>query len=303
MQCTRPIYASITRLSDGSNSVKLLPKRVDQYSRERLEELYGHDHIIPLPCGKCLACKINYARNWAARCVLEASMHKENWFLTLTYDDAHYKDIDFSNTKKEMSDFMKRLRNELGDGIKFFGCGEFGSNTKRFHMHLILFNCEIPDVKCLGKAPSGYYFSSDLINKIWEKGHTLLGEVTYSSCNYVARYCVKKVYGEDHPGEFVHMSRRPGIGYSFFLENYQKIYKDDRIYFNFGNSLYQSPSRFFDKLYMSIDPVHFQEVKDKRISNADVSLASELVARGCKHKEDLYKVQENLNSKVKKRGF
>ena len=299
MQCTRPMYALINKLSDGTNAVKILPKRVDSYSREVLEAKYGHGHIINLPCGHCLVCKLNYARNWASRCVLEASCYKENWFLTLTYDDEH---LPSSPSKKEMSDFMKRLRKELGAGIRFFGCGEFGSTTHRFHMHLILFNCPIPDAKCLGRANNGYYYSSKLIEKIWGKGNIILGEVTFSSCNYVARYCVKKVFG-DNSEEFVLMSRKPGIAYPYFEKHYEDIYREDRIYFNFGNSLFQSPSRFFDKCYMSIDPARFQEVKDKRISNADVSLAAELVARGCAHKEDLFAIKENLNSSIKKRGF
>lgn len=299
MQCSHPLYASITRLSDGSNSVKLLPKRVDQYSRERLEELYGHSHIVALPCGKCLPCKLNYARNWAQRCVLEASCYAHNWFLTLTYDDDH---LPSNPTNKEMSDFMKALRNKLGNGIRFFGCGEFGTHTKRFHMHLILFNCDIPDARRIGKVKDGAYYSSEIIEKIWNKGHIILGDVTYASCGYVARYCVKKVFG-DGKGEFVLMSRKPGIGYKYFEDHQEEIYRDDKVYFNFGKSIYQSPTRFFDKCFSSINPTRYKEIKDKRISNADLSLASELFSRGLRYKEDLNEVHDRLVSDIKKRGF
>lgn len=301
MKCTRPIFATITKLSDGKNHVKILPKRVDQYSFETLEAKYGHGHIIALPCGKCLACKINYARNWASRCVLEASSYTDNWFLTLTYDDDHIGNNQLD--RRDMQLFLKRLRKKLGDGIRFFGCGEYGTQTHRKHYHLILFNCFIPDIKCLGKGRNGgYYYESEMIKSLWNKGNCILGDVTMSSCDYVARYCVKKVYG-DTSGEFVQMSTRPGIGYTFFEKNYEKIYKDDRVYFNFGTSLYQSPSRYFDKLFNNLDPVRFNEIKDSRISCSDLSIAAELLDRSLEHKEDLFKVYEILNQRKEKRGL
>lgn len=301
MNCTHPIYATINRLSDGSNRVKILPKRVDQYSMEVLEQKYGHDHIIALPCGKCLACKVNYAKNWASRCVLEASCWKYNWFVTLTYDEDHIGNNELD--RRDMQLFLMRLREKLGAGIRFFGCGEYGSKTHRKHYHLILFNCDLPDIKCLGKAPKGgYYYDSKILRETWSKGLVNVGDVTMESCNYVSRYCIKKVFGVDDK-EFVAMSRRPGIGQKFFEDHYKEIYDEDRIYFKFGNSLYQSPSRYFDKLFSNIDPLRFAEIKDKRVSSADLSLASELLARGCLHKEDLYEIHEELSKRKEKRGL
>lgn len=42
-----------------------------------------------IPCGKCIGCRLAYSRQWAVRCVHEASLHDRNCFLTLTFDDVH----------------------------------------------------------------------------------------------------------------------------------------------------------------------------------------------------------------------
>lgn len=44
---------------------------------------------LKLPCGKCIGCLLERSRQWAVRCIHEASLHNQNCFLTLTYDDYH----------------------------------------------------------------------------------------------------------------------------------------------------------------------------------------------------------------------
>ena len=85
--------------------------------------------FIEIPCGQCIECRLQYARDWANRCMLEAQYHDENWFLTLTYDDDHLPDRHelvncdtgeivpspiVSLNKDELSSFMKRLRKNTG---------------------------------------------------------------------------------------------------------------------------------------------------------------------------------------------
>lgn len=90
--------------------------------------------FIEIPCGQCIECRLQYARDWANRCMLEAQYHDENWFLTLTYDDDHLPDRHelvncdtgeivpspiVSLNKDELSAFMKRLRKNTGQKIRF----------------------------------------------------------------------------------------------------------------------------------------------------------------------------------------
>lgn len=100
---------------------------------------------IDIPCGHCLECRLEYSRMWADRCMLEALDHKENCFITLTYDDLNIPLVDgvrpdtgevtkFKTLdKRDLQLFVKRLRKRLGGDVKirYFACGEYGEQTLR----------------------------------------------------------------------------------------------------------------------------------------------------------------------------
>lgn len=301
MSCIRPNLAWKTYYADeGKYHIIFLNNR---YNLETAEATFGKGDVVLLPCGKCIECKKAYAREWANRCVLEASLYENNWFVTLTYDDDHIGNNKLD--KKDFQLFMKKLRKKFGTGIRFFGCGEYGEKSGRKHFHIILFNCNLPDVKPLGKGrTNGYYYESKLLSDIWDKGNVLLGDCSYLSCQYVARYCLKKAYDTSYSSDqFVLMSRRPGIGYNYLINNAAELMKDDVIYFYSDNGCKMHPPRYWDKLFEKLDPVLYEQVKLKRLSNRDLSVASEILRRGLSYKEGLFKVHEELGSAVIKRGF
>lgn len=112
-----------------------------------VQVFYKH---VSIPCGQCLGCRIEYSKQWATRMLLENEYSKESHFVTLTYDDAHvprheYVDSDsgevfesLSLCKRDLQLFNKRLRKEFGQGIRFYACGEYGSNTFRISSSLSL---------------------------------------------------------------------------------------------------------------------------------------------------------------------
>ena len=48
---------------------------------------YGNSTPIKIPCGQCIGCKLERSRQWGVRCMHEAQMHKQNCFITLTYNE------------------------------------------------------------------------------------------------------------------------------------------------------------------------------------------------------------------------
>lgn len=136
-----------------------------------------------IPCKWCAGCQEKYSKDWATRCMLEASQYEHNYFITLTYDDYNIPRDDYILNRKtgelvpndnwdqghlepdHVVKFMKDLRqywkyhfhhpkdeiigydeegNEIKPpGIRFFLCGEYGGQTKRPHYHAILFNLPI----------------------------------------------------------------------------------------------------------------------------------------------------------------
>ena len=87
----------------------------------------GSEIPLLVPCGQCVGCRLERSRQWAMRIMDEAQMHKENSFVTLTYDDAHLP-VDRSLDKTAFPRFMKRLRKSLkGKRVRFFTQGSMGS--------------------------------------------------------------------------------------------------------------------------------------------------------------------------------
>lgn len=295
MSCYNPIYALDLGVLDsetGKRKVRILPKRADEYSLNVLERKFGHGNILSLPCGKCIGCKLDYAKQWATRCTLESRLHDRNCFVTLTYNDSSYL---VRNPRLDFKQFIKKLRND-GIKVRYFACAEPGEHTKRWHLHAILFGYMPNDLDPFSCNPNGdWTFTSKEILKYWDKGHVLIGEVTFESAGYVARYCAKKTSGDS----FVMMSTHPGIGANYILDNMDKIYSEDKIFGNFGSMKYVKPPRYADKLLERRHPIFKRLITDKRLLNTDILASAGLLSSGlCWHEELLAKQEDQLLTKV-----
>lgn len=103
----------------------------------------GTSTKLMVPCRKCLGCSLDYSKEWSFRCLLEASLHRDNCFVTLTYDNSN---CPYEISKKDVQDFLKRLRKAVFPlKIRYYCCGEYGSKYLRPHYHLILFGYDFPD--------------------------------------------------------------------------------------------------------------------------------------------------------------
>ena len=91
----------------------------------------SHRRSLVIPCGRCMECRLRKKREWALRCEHEASLHDENCWFTLTYDDAHLPDRN-SLRRRDLQLFLKRLRKVMKP-FRFFGCGEYGDDSNRPH--------------------------------------------------------------------------------------------------------------------------------------------------------------------------
>ena len=154
------------------------------------------DRLITLPCGKCFGCRLEYSRQWAIRCVHEAQLHEKNAFITLTYNQENLPE-DKSISKKELSNFYKRLRKNTGAIFKHYSCGEYGDKSGRAHYHGLIFGYDFPDKRLVKYTKSGDpLYRSEILEKAWQnKGHVYIGSVTFESAAYVARYIMKKIKG------------------------------------------------------------------------------------------------------------
>lgn len=237
---------------------------------------------LQVPCGQCIGCKLEYSRQWALRCYHEASLYKSNCFITLTYSSEHLP-VNMSVDKKEFSRFMKKLRKKYGEKIRFFHCGEYGEMLGRPHYHACIFNFDFPDKVLWKQTPRGdRIYTSAALDKLWGKGFCTLGDVTFESAAYVARYVVKKITGErakehytyidtstgeffERAKEYTLMSRRPGIGKPWLDKFLTDVYPDD---FVVARGRKMKPPRYYDVLYEQMSPAEQLLIKEKRKEQA-----------------------------------
>lgn len=233
---------------------------------------HGSYRTLTLPCGQCIGCRLERSRQWAMRCVHEASLSDLNCFVTLTYRDGEVPECAGGPTLRypDVQLFLKRLRRHFAPiRVRFFCAGEYGERNLRPHYHLLLFGVDFPDKTLWSKSERGdLLFRSPTLERLWPLGFASVGRVTFESAAYVARYCLKKVTGErsvDHykgrAPEFAHMSLKPGIGGLWFERFGDEVYPCDYVVVN---GVKVKPPKFYDKKLMKLDPDEFAMVACER---------------------------------------
>lgn len=346
MPCYHPLRAFPIGLTNaGKTSYKIVPYATHHLELQRgtwipcdlpfrsslAEKTIRRDKSIEIPCGKCIGCRIDHSRQWANRCMLELQYHKSSYFITLTYDQDHVPisyyagDNDeaqeiYTLDKRDFQNFMKRLRKNTGQELRFFMCGEYGSQTFRPHYHVIVFGLELDDLEPTGKSMEGFqYFRSRTVERSWMShsrdrpndpksliGMVCVAPVTWETCAYTARYIMKKLDGPlaefyaDHniQPEFSLMSRRPGIARQYY-DDHPELYQFDYVSISTSSGGRNvKPPRYYDRLYDLEEPEMMAEIKEKRKRLADEARKLKL-SNTSRTFEELLEVEEsNLKARL-----
>lgn len=224
-------------------------------------------------------------------------MHRDNCFITLTYSP-EFVPADRSLNHRHFVLFFKRLRESLRrrwvsdarfgpiqrpyPGLLYFMGGEYGERDGRPHYHVCLFGFYPDDTKYWKTAESGFkIFTSAYLDSIWRMGAVYVGDLSFESASYVARYCVNaekgvKVTdifdietGEIHfrTREYGRMSLNPPIAKNYLNKFGRDVFENDRVVVR-G---FDSPvPRYYDKYLNDIAPLYLLEHKDKRREKADI---------------------------------
>nr|QJB19186.1 MAG: replication initiator protein [Microvirus sp.] len=267
---------------------------------------------IKLPCANCIGCRLDRSKQWAIRLMHEAQLHEESAFITLTYNTdnlptsrttweptvpytppserASQQEIDKraqtktpahaeSLSKRDAQLFMKRLRYEIeqeteSTKVRYYLVGEYGDINKRPHYHAAIFGYGFTvDRKAINKSGSGEtIYQSPLLEKAWTHGYSSVGDLTFKSAAYIARYVMKKINGkkaDEHyrredpttgevyyiTPEFALMSRggkngKGGIAKEWYDQYGRDVYPHDYVVMN-GTK--HKPPRYYDKLLEACD--------------------------------------------------
>lgn len=299
MPCYSPLLATYGDVNPatGKRYVKILQgfKNCNDTGLALLNYDIANENRFCVPCGQCIGCRLERSRQWAVRCCHEASLYKENCFITLTFNDYSLRENGSLN-KKDFTKFMKRFRKKFGEGIRFFECGEYGSKLGRPHHHACIFNFDFPDRQLWQIRDGVRLYRSEQLEKLWSKrikpeevenyptdlvwydmknrpnvkmGFCTVGDVTFESAAYVARYLMKKIVGknsEDHYGEkipeYINMSRKPGIARDWIKEYETDVYPHD--YVVIRNDIKCKPPKYYDYIYELTNSSEMDNIKFKR---------------------------------------
>lgn len=237
---------------------------------------------ISVPCGRCVGCRLERARNWTIRIMHEAQMHDENCFITLTYKDEalSYGHTQATLVKRDLQLFWKRLRKEFKQNVRYFACGEYGEQRSRPHYHAAVFGIDFKDKTLLSTKDGNDLYHSDLLDSVWGDGHCSVGTLTPGSAAYVARYILDKKLGKERryyeqkgiEPEFVVMSRggregAGGIGKKWFDKYAGDVYPADRVIIQNGGT--SKPPRYYDELRKQQFPGEIEKIKVERMQKME----------------------------------
>lgn len=252
----------------------------------------GFEEIL-LPCGQCIGCRLERSRQWALRCVHEASLYEENCFITLTYDD-HHIPADGSLVLEDIQNFFKRFRDRIFPRkLRFFQCGEYGTLLQRPHHHACIFGYDFPDKDLFFRSSAGFnVWRSPLLESLWPYGYSSIGELTFETAAYTARYIMKKINGDEaethYQGkrpEFITMSRRPGIGAAWAKRYFSDLYPKD--FCTIRGGIKCRPAKFYDRLFDEFHHSDMKLVKENRQRYVcDHNLAADNTLERLKVKEE-----------------
>lgn len=224
-----------------------------------------------LPCGKCQGCLFSRSLSWTLRCVQEASLHRSNECLTLTYDDKHLPENN-SLDQSDVQKFFKRLRKNFPQKEpRYYYCGEYGDLGGRPHYHVLLFDFSFDDKVLLSGSGDRALYTSATLSKIWGLGHCAIGSVTPESAAYVARYVLKKqvqskFIKNGRTPEYTRMSRNPGIGAGWIDQFRSDVYPSSELVHD--GKRYSVP-RYYDSRVEKLDPGLVENSKELRALAAD----------------------------------
>lgn len=305
-----PCYHPLTALQPTGGGPLLFPQREHLY-------LYNDYRTLDIPCGQCHGCRLERSRDWATRCMHEAQTHKYNSFITLTYNNDNLPENN-NLIYRDFQLFMKRLRKALGKEVpimpdsthipailhsrhgdsphtpghtifkvtpqlKFYMAGEYGDQFGRPHYHACLFGVDFSDKVYHRQTQAGSkIYTSKTLDKLWKLGYTSIGDVTFESAAYIARYIMSKQTGDGDKNnyniidletgeiitqkkEFNNMSRRQGIGKTWLKRYTADVYTTGKVIVR-GHA--SNPPKYYDRIFKDIDRLAFEGLQYARLVEA-----------------------------------
>jgi len=230
---------------------------------------------LNVPCGTCILCRNETARQWAVRIAHEAQQWEENSFITLTYSDENlpqHGSLDYQDLVK----FWKRLRKETGS-LRYYAVGEYGDKTQRPHYHACLFGHDFISGGIQTRDVPNKLWVNPMLDRCWGLGQVSVGKLNFETARYTASYVTKKlrqkqqyVRIEEKTGELIPLVQprafmSKNIGRDWWDAWKQGVIDHDRVIINAHP---QKPPKAYDRWLLKENQQKMKEIKAIRKEKA-----------------------------------
>ena len=242
---------------------------------------------LEIPCGTCILCREEQARQQAVRIHHEAMTWEQSSFVTLTYRDENLPEYG-SLQYRDLETFWKRLRKQIGK-LRYYAVGEYGDKTLRPHYHACIFGHDFTENSIISNTSPFQMWINLELSKCWGLGDVKVGALTFETARYTASYVTKKLRSkqkyvrvDEETGELIALEQPR----AFMSKNLGKAWWDA-----YGNQLKdhdyvvingrkQKPPKAYDRWLLEQGDIQkLEEIKTKRIAKAKPQTKEQTHAR------------------------
>lgn len=241
---------------------------------------------IQIPCGTCILCREEQARQWAVRIAHEATRWPESSFITLTYSDENLP-ADNGLNYDDLQRFWKRLRKKIGK-LRYYAVGEYGDKTLRPHYHACIFGHAFTEKRIIIRKTPTFLWTSPELEKAWALGQVSVGALTYETARYCAGYVTKKLIShqqyvrtDEQTGELIRLQQpRPfmsrNIAQAWWEEWNPGVRNHDWVIIN-GRK--QKPPKAYDRWLGEVAREEMEKIKKERVERMERLTTAQTRAR------------------------
>lgn len=247
---------------------------------------HAHYDKFTIPCGTCILCREEQARQAAVRIYHEEQNHKISSFVTLSYNNKHLPEhggLRYADLVK----FWKRARKTYGK-MRYYAVGEYGDESQRPHYHACIFGHAFADDRIIVETTPHLLWTSPKLEKCWGLGQVRIGALTFATAKYTASYVTKKLRSkqkyvrvDEETGELIpleqpraFMSRN--LAKAWWEANYNYVTAHDHVIID-GRR--QKPPRAYDRWLAAKSEIAREMVTKQRTKHIEEKTSEQNRAR------------------------
>jgi len=248
---------------------------------------------MEVPCGTCILCREEQARQTAVRIYHEAQSYADNCFLTLTYSNNHLPPHG-SLRYEDLVKFWKRLRKVVArrsqtdrttlPRLRYYAVGEYGDRTLRPHYHACIFGHAFLTGRIVVETHPHVLWTTEELEACWGLGQARVGDLNFATARYTAQYICKKLRAkqkyvrvDEETGEMIALEQprafmSKNLGKNWWAQWHQQTIDHDHVVID---GVPQKPPKAYDRWLGEAKPETIEKIKEERREKAIANAKTE----------------------------